>query len=266
MAIRYAFRPILVMLGCMAACLRAQGTAGTTHNPSPQPPDQSFAAVSIKAFNDPGRTAFSVDAGGIHILGTTLAQLITYAYQCRADQLSGGETWVRSERFAVEAVTRAPASPGDVRRMLRGVLADRFGLRMAQSSRSTNVLALMVSKEGSKMRALGRGERPAPHAPQAEPDLVSVHETSIRSLVGLLNLLAARNVLRGPVVDETGLSGDYDIWFVTRVVPGPEGRGTVPTAAGLALALRRDLGLRLVPTKAAVETYAITAAHPPTPN
>ncbi len=81
-----------------------------------------------------------------------------------------------------------------------------------------------------------------------------------------------------PVVDHTGLAGLYDISLIWDDAPvrdgglpgtqGPEGRDS-PAAdehGSIFTAVQEQLGLRLNPSREAVEVVVVDSAHRPTPN
>lgn len=97
--------------------------------PTAQAPP-SFAAVSIKAVTasmGDGRWALRTDPAGVHAAALSLASLIGYAYGIEPYQILGGEKWMQTERFDVDATTEGPATTAEEMIMLRQALASRFG-------------------------------------------------------------------------------------------------------------------------------------------
>lgn len=116
----------------------------------------SFEVASIRPHR--GAVTFSADPAvrGSRMIGTasTLADLITVAYGVRYDQISSGPGWITSDRFDIEA-----KAPGDVpptteqaRLMMQNLLAERFRLRLHRETRDLPAYALVVGKNGAKLK------------------------------------------------------------------------------------------------------------------
>jgi bla regulator protein blaR1 len=86
----------------------------------------------------------------------------------------------------------------------------------------------------------------------------------------IASLLTAVGRLGGPVVDQTGLSGQFD--FTLQFTPEPKGapqpQDVVADGFQVTLqeALHEQLGLKLKPTKAPLESLVIDHAEPPAAN
>jgi uncharacterized protein (TIGR03435 family) len=79
--------------------------------------------------------------------------------------------------------------------------------------------------------------------------------------------------LGAPVVDETGLSGKFDLALEWEYLPpssgaAPADSGATPELHGLTLeeALEKQLGLKMKPTHAAVDTLIIDHVESPSEN
>src|SRR3954464_2804368 len=83
---------------------------------------------------------------------TTLSRLLTWTYY---DNLSvyrvvGGPSWVRFDRFTLEA--KYPAeSQGELRAMVKAMLADRFRLRVHNETRQGTIYALVVARNDGRL-------------------------------------------------------------------------------------------------------------------
>ena len=100
-----------------------------------------------------------------------MGQLLRYAYDLPANPSSRISTlpnWTFSEKYDIEAKSPANAIPpslqdGEVRdrirQMVRGLLADRFGLVMRVENKTTSVYALTVSTAGPKFQRTTVTER-----------------------------------------------------------------------------------------------------------
>ena len=82
-----------------------------------------------------------------------LKDLISEAYGVTKDQISG-PSWLDSEMFAISARIPAGASTKQVPEMFQALLRDRFGMVVHRETRRPAVLALVVAKGGSKLKAV----------------------------------------------------------------------------------------------------------------
>ena len=180
-------------------------------------------------------------AAGSRAIGATLRELIRAAYGLREDaQISGGPNWVSTDRFDIEAKAPADASPAQVQAMLKALLADRFKLTAHTESRQLPLYALVMAKSDGKMGArlrrsgtecapitipaeLGPAPPPPPPPPAGAPRLlvartpmrcgsmliagmVSAREITMEQFIVRLSAFVGR-----PVIDRTGLTGDFDL-------------------------------------------------------
>ena len=90
---------------------------------------------------------------------TPLKVLISLAYGAKLYQISG-PAWLEKERYDVVAKIPDGASKDDVPKMLQGLLEERFKLAVHRETQERPALALMVGKDGPKLK-----ESPAPPVP-----------------------------------------------------------------------------------------------------
>jgi len=214
----------------------------------------TFEVASIKPAN-PDQKGFSIQfmpGGGLKMTGVPLRAMITFAYDVRDFQVSGG-----AERFDVMA--------------RRALLADRFQLVVHKETKEQPIYALVVSKNGAKLK---------------EVKAVEGARQGMRMGRGLLEGFAApmemlgqtlSNVTERPVVDKTGLTGKYD--FVLEWTPeaGADARtqgfgngisepAPAPGGPTIFTALQEQLGLRLESQKGPVQNIVIDRAEKPSEN
>jgi hypothetical protein len=80
--------------------------------------------------------------GGITATNVTLQFLIMNAYGVRDNQISGGPSWLTSERYDVVAKDQSDSpSPAKQMQMLQTLLADRFQLRLRRETKELPVCA-----------------------------------------------------------------------------------------------------------------------------
>jgi uncharacterized protein (TIGR03435 family) len=254
-------------------------------------PVASFEVASIKP-NLSGR-------GGVIVFGninpppgpidrfvttSTVKRLIEDAYGIQDSQLTGGPSWVNSERYDIDAkvpdsvvadaiarkLTRTQQLD-QVRLMLQSLLADRFKLKVSHETKDLPVYAVVLAKGGLKLAPV-TGTPPAmPPRPPGEEEMAAFGPVStFTSALPLLPEVSGRTV-----IDRTGLKGDY-FWTLHWTPENPDLRFGGPAGAGapqpgsggpsLFTAIQEQLGLRLESTKGPVDVLVIDHVEQPTPN
>jgi bla regulator protein blaR1 len=205
----------------------------------------------------------------------TLKELVATAYQIeQPDLLSGGPGWLDSERFDVEAKSAGSARWDELLQMLQALLADRFGLGIRRENKDVSVYALVVARNGPRLKTAFDGECLAP--PQG---WCGGFKTAPGSLLGrrvtvsqIARMLSGRSGRR--VLDRTQIEGVFDVELQWAPGPGqlPPGPGPDdappidPTRPSLFTAVEEQLGLRLQPSVAPVEHFVIERAERPRSN
>ena len=118
-------------------------------------------------------------------------------------QISGGPGWIKTEGFDVEARPASPVSRDKMEEMLRMLLAERFQLKVHTESRNLPAFALVLSDKGSKLQPATGVNGPADNH---ESDNWIESRMSMAQLAQILEFDLDR-----PVIDRTGLTGDFSI-------------------------------------------------------
>jgi uncharacterized protein (TIGR03435 family) len=262
----------------------------------PAGPRPQFEVVSVKPNrSSDARYMILPSTGRFTATGVTTKQLITLAYNVKDFQVSGGPSWISSERYDIEAkepdalaeeIARLPRDKNWERigLMLQSLLADRFELRVRHETREAPVYALVIAKGGPKLLP-AKSALPGPFAPgQPLPPQYPAGMTGA-TMQGPMSQVAAW-LSRLPeigrtVLDRTGLKGNYSIqlqWALDQghvgIFKGPEDgkSGTdnapPPESSGPSLftALQEQLGLRLESARGPVETVIIDHIERPSEN
>jgi uncharacterized protein (TIGR03435 family) len=208
------------------------------------------------------QTEAAVPLGRCVFTAGRLTHIMAIAYNIDVNKIGGRPDWDGPSRFDVEAKAETPsATQEELLEMLRNLLADRFKLKMARETKQESGYALVVAKNGPKLK----------QARQGEEERFTVRGRSINKRDGIdaklpLNTVIGQNVpirwivevlsqaADAPVVDRTGLMGLYD--FTLNWEPNEEVSG----------ALQQQLGLRLESQKVPVEYVKIVSAEKPTEN
>jgi uncharacterized protein (TIGR03435 family) len=147
---------------------------------------------------------------------------------------------------------------------LRALLADRFQLKLHMETREQPVYKLVVAKGGAKVTAStydgsigGRGFGIKGGGKNGET-VVSGKFMPVSNLASGLS-----DLLQRPVIDETGLKGNFDFSFTFTPDLGP---GTESDGPGLFTALQEQVGLRLESGKGPVEALVIDSVELPSEN
>ena len=142
----------------------------------------SFEVASIKPNRSgDGGMRFQNTPGRFVVNNANAKFLIEFAYNIKDFQLSGGPSWINSDRYdidakmedsVVEAMQKLPFDKRQeqVRLMIQSLLADRFQLRVERGTKELPAYALIVAKGGPKLtetpdqapRSAGSGSAPAP--------------------------------------------------------------------------------------------------------
>src|SRR5271157_134132 len=100
------------------------------------------------------------DPGQITYNNVTLKDVLTNAYGVKRFQISG-PGWLDSERFDIVAKLPRGATKAEFMVMLQNLLAERFKLTLHREKKDLPMYALVVAKNGPKMK---ESVAPAPQA------------------------------------------------------------------------------------------------------
>jgi len=120
-----------------------------TVKPSP-PLDMAKLAAQVQAGKMP-RLGPHVNASQAEYNHMSLKELIANAYKVKGYQITGPE-WLASEHFDILAKMPDGASKDDAPKMLQALLEERFKLAAHRDTQEHPVLALVVGKDGPKLK------------------------------------------------------------------------------------------------------------------
>ncbi len=266
--------------------------------------------IRVRMGGGPG----SPDPGQINYSNVTLKNVLMNAYNVKGYQISG-PSWLESERYDIVAKVPKGATKEQFQLMLQNLLAERFKLKLHRESKELPIYALVVGKTGVKMKETPKDDPAAdaagapPAAPAAgfgggEPRIrmgkdgmpqmppggggrgammmmgnggkmrMQANKQKVTQIAEMLG-----NQLGRPVVDQTGLTADYDFTLefapddtmrgpAGMAPPGPPpdggggpGGGAMSSSEGggpsLMSALQEQLGLKLEPKKGPIDLLVI---------
>ncbi|HZQ43922.1 MAG TPA: TIGR03435 family protein [Acidobacteriaceae bacterium] len=194
--------------------------------------------------------------------------MIALMYKIPLRQVEGGPGWLDTQRFDVEARADSPHSLDDLHTMYQNLLVDRFGLRFHHEVREGNIYALTIDPSGLKLRP-----NISPENDKIPVNGPPAHITATRMPMVYMTWWLSQILQNDgrPVVDETGLKGNYDFTLSYRPILPPDATADAlpPEARDLPTifdALRTQLGLRLTPTRGPVDHLVVDHIEEPTAN
>jgi uncharacterized protein (TIGR03435 family) len=218
-----------------------------------------------------------IDGARVDIGTMALSSLIRIAYHVQPNQVSIPAA-LDAQKFDILAKIPAGASRERVPGMLQSLLADRFKLVIHREAREQSIYGLVVAKGGAKLKESvaepDEPDRAKGIVQTAAGDVVrltagpggTLHAESPKFTMTALTDLMRRFVDR-PVMDMTGLTGEYQIAFDTSIWSGYPGAAprapdsaADPDAALIFMSIQK-LGLRLEARKANVEVIVVDSAE-----
>jgi len=249
---------LIILLG---ACLAAAGQSAREFEVASVKPSKNGGGVrgachGIDSKYGPLEQA-AVPLGRCVITDGRLSHMIGIAWGVDMGQIKSAPDWVIRgfDRFNVEAKAEDPSHTTEAQllEMLQALLIERFQLKYHREEVDRPGFALVVGKNGPRMKPamgdetiVGFGDqKPMP----GQPITLTARRTP-------MPLLAKMISLDGPVVDKTGLTGEYDFTLSWDDDKGP----TLQTA------VEEQLGLKLEPQKVPVSLFVIESAQRPSAN
>jgi uncharacterized protein (TIGR03435 family) len=268
--------------------------ASLRENKSGSPPSGDEPSTNVPL--GPGNV-YSPIGGLLTVRRYPLITLIAFAYRMTSGQTSAfaatAPAWVRDTEYDLQARTeKLDVTKDELRLMMRSLLAERFNMVVHYESRMTSVFAAQLVKPGIP------GPRLRPHPADgcsrsfrndaidgAPPPSETIDGGFPATCGGLLMMSAstpthyqigARDVsvasitnampswgdLGRPVVDQTGLTGNYDfaLEFIPRRQDPPPGSPAGPGDAeepNFLEAVKKQLGIKLDAQKQSVEVLLL---------
>lgn len=240
----------------------------------PQPPprlapmdpgaDPAFDVATIKPSSPEARgPRYSFDRRRFSVTHVTLSQLLQFAYRVQEREITGAPGWFNTETYDISAVPGGEGEPSirQWQTMVKKLMADRFQLKIHNESREMAVYAITLAKGGPKFKK-SQGD------PNGIPGLGFGPGNMGATNATMADIAEAwqQGAIDGPVVDQTGLVGRYDLslrWTPDASRPAQE-NADVPL--DFYTAIQEQLGLKLVSTRAQVNVIVIDHAGKPSPN
>jgi uncharacterized protein (TIGR03435 family) len=256
----------------------------------------TFEVASVKRSSGPTSACGSNGGPGTHdpeLYTNNCARLRGLIFEAYGltyyNEQVAGPGWIDSEPYDV--ATRIPpgTTKDQFRLMLQGLLAERFKLQVHRESRVLPVYTLVVAKGGPKLTPsnVSPGSVAAPPAASQDKDGFPVlpagragmaasysfgpsgpiahWRAQGQTMAAFARMLSSSSLNAGrPVIDKTGLDGKYD-FTLAYDIPQRAEDGANPVASdpqlSIADAVERQLGLRLIDTKQALDVIVVDRAE-----
>ena len=223
--------------------------------------------------------------GRFGVLCVSLRDVIRVAYgnvegpsPGRLPEVLGGPRWIDSDRYDI--VATAPDNSGLDQMygpMTRTLLEDRFRLKLHDETRNLPVYKLTVLKQAAKLKPTPDGscvpvdlktvlQSPPPpnycgrlSVTNGATTIFDGHGVTITEFIA-----RALRTLNRPVIDQTGLTGRFDIHFEFATTDSLDtGEALVPSVF---TAIQEQLGLKLAVATGPVEVHVIDHVERPSEN
>ncbi len=201
-------------------------------------PEKDVVPLEGSPFSPPGAGLFTMRE-------VTLPFAIAWAFGVDQNRVTGGPDWLDRQYYEISA-----RPDGDVglsykqaRPLLQQLIQERFHLAFHRETQGRKGYALMVAKDGPKLKA-SKNEAGFGYILK---DGIRAQNRSVADLAGMLQL-----PLGQPVVDQTGLKGNFDIDLKYAPMDGAD--SSLPS---ISTAIEEQLGLKLVSQMVPVEMFVI---------
>lgn len=128
---------------------------GGGQGPPPPPwdaPHLEFDVASVKTnTSGPMMQMMRTVPSEFRLTNIPLRLLVSLAYRLSSYQMVGGPSWMDSERFDIVAKAPAGSTPDQTTLMIRGLLADRFKLKVHSETREVPIYALVLARSDGKL-------------------------------------------------------------------------------------------------------------------
>jgi uncharacterized protein (TIGR03435 family) len=278
------------------------------------PPSFEVASIKPAAPQEAGRVMVRMggDAGRVDYANVSLKDVLARAYNVKRYQISG-PSWMDGERYDITAKVPEGVPKEQIPLMLQALLAERFKMTIRKESKEEPIYGLVVGKGGPKLQKSedngnepmlppdgpGRGGKVAFDGPGRGGNMdkanmpkgammmsmggpggnarMQINKATIAQFADMLS-----NMLDRPVVDQTGIEGNYDIALDVSMeemvgmkrmavggpmmggpgAPGGGDHGPAPDAAPAAsiFSAVQTLGLKLEPKKGPVDRIVVEKA------
>jgi uncharacterized protein (TIGR03435 family) len=216
----------------------------------------AFETASIRPNPRVERQDAQVSPGTLVMRNQPLFFLVQWAWDVTPAQIDA-PPWFSDACFDIVAKASGPADETQMRLMLQTLLSDRFGLRLHKEARVMPIYAITLAKGGPKFQE--SATEGSFILERNNPVILNAHHARMSDLAQGISAEVKR-----PVVDDTGLTGRYEIHmdlsaYLNRT--GGAGDGQLDLMSILFTGFQDLLGLKLESRKQSVDVLVIDHAE-----
>jgi uncharacterized protein (TIGR03435 family) len=230
---------------------------------------RAFEVASIRPNPGPWKVLLGYSVAGqlLTLEGYSVPDLVAEAYGLESYQLVLPPELPRQDKlppiYNIAAKAPGSVSPtrAEFREMLQELLSSRFHLKFYSESREIPAYTLRLARNGSKLRE-SKSDAPAVsnHRVRGRNQTIESTHVTMEKFARELRMFVDR-----PVVDRTGLSGEYDIELEAtpffRLTSNPQ-----PEDITMFAAIQESLGLRLDAERVSLPVVVVDGIEQPTEN
>jgi uncharacterized protein (TIGR03435 family) len=208
-----------------------------------------FEVASLK-LNNSANTGSSNDFGDAYVTfrNYVLRSVVTMAFGVDYQAMQA-PAWLADIRVDISGKVPSPSTFEQKRQMLQALLIERFGLEVHRESKVRQGFALVLAKNGPKIRPV---EDAGGHINDQRDGNIKMLRTTIDNFAESLG-----HKLSQPVVDETHMQGVYNVTLTYTPDRGASGKLSTDTGPSIFSALEEQLGLKLEPRKVPLEILVV---------
>jgi uncharacterized protein (TIGR03435 family) len=168
-----------------------------------------FETASVTTFIGSTRippTFRDLPEGKLAVTGYPLQNLIAEAWSIPEERIEGRRDWMNSARFSINAQASGNPDKAETRLMLRTLLGDKFKVKVHIETRELPVFVMTVAKSGLKLEPWSKGDGLRGFVCMGETCRWDAFGIPMPGVTDVLSLM-----MRAPVIDETGITGRFDI-------------------------------------------------------
>lgn len=257
-------------ISLVAACGCWSGSAQTKPASATPATPPSYDVATIRPnISGSGDTSVNTRRTTLQATNITVRDLLQNAFSVRRSMIFGLPGWAESTRYDINAkvLDADPAqlkdlTPEQRRIMVRTLCEDRFALKWHFETRILPDYEIVLAKGGAKFQQ---------SAPGGQQSGTSMHDYDLTvtavPLSNFTNILS--QILNRPVVDRTGLSGNYDFhlkWTPDQATGSNDAAQGTDVPPPLFTALQEQLGLKVQTGKDPIQVLVIDRITIPAEN
>jgi uncharacterized protein (TIGR03435 family) len=196
-----------------------------------------------------------VKGSRFYMTNVTLSDCLKFAYGLVSDdQISGPDwLWSRADLYDIQAAIPGNPPHDRIMEMLKNLLTDRMRIVIHHQNKTMKYLSLVRGKGEVKMT-------PADISQERNNSAGRGHLTGNRASLGLIAMLLSR-LEHQIIVDQTGLTGEYQVQMNWAPGSGGSGAPADATAPSLFTAVQEQLGLKLESRNGPLDTIVVDHAE-----